>query len=94
MSGVGNKLHPAILNRNLLYMNEHRWSGWPGAWCLDCGAEDQNEVCISGDCNTAIKCVDGHIQCDLHEPAKCLIHMNGSCPTPGAGTHNPYIKAR
>jgi len=17
----------------------HRWSGWPGAWCLDCGIE-------------------------------------------------------
>lgn len=22
----------------------HRWSGWPGAWCLDCGCEDPNEV--------------------------------------------------
>lgn len=26
----------------------HRWSGWPGAWCLDCGAEDANEAAIAG----------------------------------------------
>jgi hypothetical protein len=24
-------------------MSEHRWSGWPGAWCLDCGAPDPRE---------------------------------------------------
>jgi hypothetical protein len=24
----------------------HRWSGWPGAWCLDCGVEDPWEVAI------------------------------------------------
>lgn len=23
---------------------KHRWSGWPGAWCLDCGCEDPIEV--------------------------------------------------
>lgn len=23
----------------------HRWSGWPGAWCLDCGREDPTELC-------------------------------------------------
>lgn len=27
-------------------MTEHRWSGWPGAWCLDCGIEDVVELCI------------------------------------------------
>lgn len=21
----------------------HRWSGWPGAYCLDCGSEDPLE---------------------------------------------------
>ena len=25
----------------------HRWSGWPGAWCLDCGVEDANEVALA-----------------------------------------------
>jgi len=22
----------------------HRWSGWPGAWCLDCGCECPAEL--------------------------------------------------
>jgi hypothetical protein len=26
---------------------DHRWSGWPGAWCLDCGIEDQNEIFLA-----------------------------------------------
>jgi hypothetical protein len=26
----------------------HRWSGWPGAYCLDCGEEDKNEICLAG----------------------------------------------
>ena len=31
----------------------HRWSGWPGAWCLelDCGQEDGNEVCMTCQCS-------------------------------------------
>ena len=28
----------------------HRWSGWPGAWCLDCGALDVDELCIGRVC--------------------------------------------
>jgi len=25
---------------------KHRWSGWPGAFCLKCGVEDLMEVAI------------------------------------------------
>lgn len=25
----------------------HRWSGWPGAWCLDCGTEDPVEYGVA-----------------------------------------------
>jgi hypothetical protein len=28
--------------------HSHRWSGWPGAWCLECHAEDPNELCLAG----------------------------------------------
>lgn len=28
---------------------KHHWSGWPGAWCLDCGCADPTEICIGGD---------------------------------------------
>jgi hypothetical protein len=30
-------------------MPEHRWSGWPGAWCLDCGCADPLEVALAAD---------------------------------------------
>jgi|GEM_PF-6233829 len=29
---------------------EHRWSGWPGAYCLDCFADDDMEFCIGTVC--------------------------------------------
>ena len=30
--------------------SEHHWSGWPGAYCLDCFAPDVLEECIAGGC--------------------------------------------
>lgn len=27
-------------------MKSHRWSGWPGAFCLDCGQEDGMELAV------------------------------------------------
>lgn len=29
---------------------DHRWSGWPGAFCLDCGVEDKDELCVGNAC--------------------------------------------
>lgn len=26
---------------------KHRWSGWPGAYCLDCGCEDPFEATLA-----------------------------------------------
>ncbi len=28
-------------------IREHRWSGWPGAFCLNCFEPDPTEVCIA-----------------------------------------------
>lgn len=58
-------------------MSQHRWSGWPGAWCLDCGQEDQNEACLA------------HCHIDL-ESMPCEKHRNGPCPHPGSRMHDPY----
>jgi hypothetical protein len=33
-----------------LMEGEHRWSGWPGAFCLDCFAFDQTEQCLADGC--------------------------------------------
>lgn len=27
--------------------SSHRWSGWPGAVCLDCGIEDPREIALA-----------------------------------------------
>lgn len=28
--------------------SKHSWSGWPGAYCLGCGIEDAQEICMGG----------------------------------------------
>ena len=30
--------------------HDHKWSGWPGAYCLICGIDDPDEICIAGCC--------------------------------------------
>jgi hypothetical protein len=59
-------------------MLNHRWSGWPGAWCLDCGIEDQNEIALA----------DGTIEPDGDDK-----DLNPPCPEPGSNRHNPYVSA-
>ena len=56
---------------------KHRWSGWPGAWCLDCGCEDANETALA----------DGTY--DFDNPNG----LNGDCPEPGSKRHDPYARA-
>ena len=59
-------------------VTEHRWSGWPGAWCLDCGQADLAEPCIANH-------PDG---CTLPECAP------GPCRDAGSGRHDPYMAKR
>lgn len=63
-------------------MAEHRWSGWPGAWCLDCGSPDLTEQGL--DCAVCV--------CDpeRNELFICEDHRNADCPEPGSNRHNPY----
>lgn len=62
-------------------MNEfnHRWSGWPGAWCLDCGQEDPGEICMSEDCP--------------YFPEECPIHPQTKCKEPNSRRFDPYNEA-
>lgn len=68
---------------------DHRWSGWPGAWCLDCGAEDKRELCI----------VD-HPEAFSGEeteenPFGMVEHcVNPPCPEHGSNRFNPYTQSR
>ena len=65
-------------------MAEHRWSGWPGAVCLKCGAEDPIEACMASqdglwtDCDCAAGCIEckgtGMLEfepCEEHQPKEC-----------------------
>lgn len=67
-------------------MSGHRWSGWPGAWCLDCGAEDLIEIAIG----------EGYYDpysgawADGVSPADYDV---GACPCPGEGRADPYRAA-
>lgn len=56
----------------------HRWSGWPGAWCLDCGYWDPLEACLAVH--------------DLEPPEFCPTgeHIPAPCKEPGSRRHDPY----
>lgn len=57
----------------------HRFSGYPGAICLDCFVEDALESCVAVH-NESLKCVEGHLLCTAHPPNRCKEHVNGPCP--------------
>lgn len=69
-------------------MTEHRWSGWPGAWCLDCGCEDPTEIALAEG-----NCIEVE---DKDEPMGFRLEFPNvvikDCPEPGSNRHNPYTK--
>ena len=71
----------------------HRWSGWPGAWCLDCGQLDPLELALScPKCSVS----SGPGDIDPSYDALCGEHaaMVRGCPEPGSDRHNPYARER
>lgn len=70
-------------------MTGHRWSsGWPGAWCLDCGTEDPTEIALADDRITFTEEGDMIAPPDLHNELK----IAQICPCPGSNNHNPYTQ--
>ena len=75
---------------------EHRWSGWPGAWCLDCGITDPIEECIADSPH------DGNyleeydtITGEYHDPDplhQCPKHPITECTEPNSHSYDPYYK--
>ena len=61
----------------------HRWSGWPGAWCLDCGKEDPMERILA----------DGLFDDEGGPLPGALTDADKApCPEPGSKRHDPYAK--
>jgi len=66
-------------------MTEHRWSGWPGAWCLDCGCEDPREIALA----------EGQYDCDENGmPIVKVTAEQMECREPGSDRHNPYVNRK
>lgn len=51
----------------------HRWSGWPGAFCLDCFAPDLAEEGLADNCDDCIVSLELPV-------VICPKHTNGPCP--------------
>lgn len=67
----------------------HRWSGWPGAWCLDCGTEDAAELELAGPPEQV-----HHRYSDTpHTAQPCGGCSDGPCPKRDAREHDPYARA-
>lgn len=64
----------------------HRWSDWPGAWCLDCGIEDPFEIALA-ECRWNIVIENGEETIKFDDDIVCT-----SCPCPGAKTFDPYSR--
>lgn len=64
----------------------HRWSGWPGAWCLDCGADDPFERALAD--GVLVETGEGF---DIPEALREQYTL-GPCPEPGSKRHDPYAR--
>lgn len=64
-------------------MKPHHFSGWPGAFCLDCGNWDENESAIAY--GTAHLCIEYEWE---HPGEKCPIPME-DLNKPCEGPFNP-----
>lgn len=60
---------------------QHRWSGWPGAYCLNCRSEDPMEdAIVCRDCTVHCAPGDGvtdDVYCELHT---AWFHAMRNCP--------------
>lgn len=67
----------------------HQWSGWPGAWCLDCGKEDASELELAG----PVGSVHHRYSKIPHTEQPCGGCSSGPCQEFGSNLHNPYARA-
>jgi hypothetical protein len=71
-------------------MVHHRWAGWPGNFCLDCGIDDPVEIAI------ADNLYDPETQTwkDTPEAHRLRELSHKDCPEPGSHRHDPYFNHR
>jgi hypothetical protein len=68
-------------------MGQHRWSGWPGAHCMYCGAEDPTELALADNWINFDENMD--IIWDTEEHKKEVEILSNNCPIVPDGV-DPY----
>lgn len=71
----------------------HRFSGWPGAWCLDCGSPDPFEIALGrGHMDVTIDESTGEYNGVVwtHPKLKKKFEQYTICKQHGANRFNPY----
>jgi hypothetical protein len=69
----------------------HRWSGWPGAWCLDCGISDwSEEATCCRDCDIGYPGATEKL-CEVHQK---MADASVGCPEPNSRRHDPYVSRK
>ena len=71
-------------------MRNHSWSGWPGAYCLNCLENDPSEQCLGLGCITTIHCTckSGCDECchtGVLRFEVCALHQSTECAGAGKG---------
>lgn len=66
-------------------MENHRWSGWPGAYCLDCGTEDPIEEALAT--GNYIEVEDKTTPMGFHYEFPDVVLTE--CPYPNEGHYDP-----
>ena len=68
-------------------MGKHRWSGWPGAWCMDCGQPDKLEIAIG-------RGLYDPFMDTWEDGVNPADYDNGECQHSGEKLADPYERAR
>lgn len=70
--------------------NTHRWSGWPGAWCLDCGTADPFEDYMSDTEYLWFKEDSEGIRFVIKPQYEMIFALMLICNERGSNRFNPY----
>lgn len=72
------------VSKRVAKARQHRWSGWPGAWCLDCGIEDPLEQALA---DNQLTDEGRFVSPSARKKYRCL-----PCPSPGSKQFDPYAR--
>lgn len=61
---------------------EHHWSGWPGAYCIDCGSDDPMENALADNLYDAWegKWLTEEAKLQFEKDSICQVDFNERCP--------------